>query len=102
MRRDARREARQAQGMDDLTDHLFLDAIDAIVLAARVRVRGDPRARFAFFSRLLAVAREVPMSVASEGCGGCDSGHPSARRHRPAVWVAAVVSTSTDTPMQRI
>ena len=46
--------------MDDPTDDdLFLDAVDAIVLDALARIGDDPRARFAFFKRLLAVAQEV-------------------------------------------
>jgi len=47
-------------GMNDPTnDDLFLDAVDAIVLDALARIGADPRARFAFFKRLLAVAQEV-------------------------------------------
>jgi hypothetical protein len=46
--------------MDEPTqDELFLDAVDAIVLDALARIGDDPRARFAFFKRLLAVAQEV-------------------------------------------
>lgn len=37
-------------------DHLFLDAVEAIVLDALARIGDDPRARYAFFKRLLAVA----------------------------------------------
>ena len=49
-----------APGMDDLTeDELFLDAVDAIVLDALAIIGDDPRARFAFFKRLLAVAQEA-------------------------------------------
>ena len=45
--------------MDEPTqDDLFLDAVDAIVLDARGRIGDYPRARFAFFKRLLAVAQE--------------------------------------------
>jgi hypothetical protein len=40
-------------------DELFLEAVDAIVLDALARVGDDPRARFAFIKRLLAVAQEV-------------------------------------------
>jgi len=40
-------------------DELVLDAVDAIVLAALARIGDDPRARFAFFKRLLAVAQGV-------------------------------------------
>ena len=46
--------------MDDLTDDdLFLDAVDAIVIEVLARIGDDPRARFAFFKRLLAVAQGV-------------------------------------------
>jgi hypothetical protein len=40
-------------------DEVFLNAVDAIVLDAPARIGDDPRARFAFFKRLLAVAQEV-------------------------------------------
>lgn len=57
---DPRHGARHAQGMDEPTqDDLFLDAVDAIVLDALATVGDDPRARFAFIKRLLAVAQEV-------------------------------------------
>ena len=60
MRRDARRVARHAAGMDDLNlDELFLGAVYAIVLDVPARIGDDPRARYAFFKRLLAVAQEV-------------------------------------------
>jgi hypothetical protein len=39
-------------------DDLFLDAANAIVLDALARIGDDLRARFAFFKRLLAVAKE--------------------------------------------
>jgi len=43
--------------MDEPTqDDLFLDAVDAIVLDALAIIGADPRARFAIFERLLAVA----------------------------------------------
>ena len=46
--------------MDDPTDDdLFLDAVYAIVINALARIGDDPRARFAFFKRLLTVAQEV-------------------------------------------
>lgn len=46
--------------MDDPTDYgLFLDAVDAIVLHALPRIGDDPRVRFAFFKRLMAVAQVV-------------------------------------------
>jgi hypothetical protein len=45
--------------MDDLTDDLFLDAVGAIVLDALAIIGDDPRARYTFFKRLLAVAQEV-------------------------------------------
>jgi hypothetical protein len=38
---------------------LFLDAVDAIVIDALATIGDDPRARFAFYKRLLAVAQEV-------------------------------------------
>jgi hypothetical protein len=45
--------------MDEPTqDELFLDAVDAIVLDALAIIGDDPRAGFAFFKRLLAVAQE--------------------------------------------
>jgi hypothetical protein len=40
-------------------DEVFLDAADAIVLDALARIGDDPRARFAFFKRMLAAAQEV-------------------------------------------
>jgi hypothetical protein len=46
--------------MDEPTqDELFLDAVDAIVLDALARIGDDPRARFAFFKRLMAVVQGV-------------------------------------------
>jgi hypothetical protein len=46
--------------MDDLTDDdLFLDALDAIVLDALARIGDDPRARYAFFRRLLAAEQDA-------------------------------------------
>jgi len=45
--------------MDDSTDdELFLDDVDALVVAALQRIGHDPVARFRFFRRLLAVADE--------------------------------------------
>ena len=44
--------------MDHLTDDLFLDAVDAIALDVLARIGDDPRARYALFKRLLAVAQE--------------------------------------------
>jgi len=38
---------------------LLPDAVVAVVLEALARMGYDPRARFAFFKRLLAVAQEV-------------------------------------------
>jgi hypothetical protein len=40
-------------------DELFLDAEDAIVLDVPARIGDDPRAKFAFFKRLLAMAQDV-------------------------------------------
>lgn len=39
-------------------DEVFLDAVDAAVLAALERMGDDPDARFIFFRLLLAVAQE--------------------------------------------
>jgi hypothetical protein len=62
MRGDARLGARHDQGMGEPTqDDLFLDAVDAIVLDALAIIGNDPRAKYAFFKRLLAVAQEVSM-----------------------------------------
>ena len=59
-RSDARYGARHALGMDEPTqDDLLLDAVDAVVLDALARIGDDPKARFAFFKRLLAVAQRV-------------------------------------------
>ncbi len=58
MRGDTRHRSRHAAGVGDLTDELFLNAVDSIVLDALARIGDDPRARFAFFKRLLAVAQE--------------------------------------------
>ena len=44
---------------DNDLDELFLDAVDAVVLAALEAIEDDPPARFQFFRRLLAVAQEV-------------------------------------------
>jgi len=40
-------------------DEMFLEAVDAVVLAALERIGDDPEARFRFFRRLLAVAEEA-------------------------------------------
>lgn len=40
-------------------DELFLDAVDAVVLAALERVGFDPRARFRLVRRLSAAAQEA-------------------------------------------
>lgn len=39
-------------------DEVFLDAVDAVVLAALERIGDDPDARYRFFRRLLAAAEE--------------------------------------------
>jgi hypothetical protein len=53
--------------MDEPTqDELFLDAVDTVVLDALARIGDDPRARLAFFERLLAVVQEVLRSMAGE------------------------------------
>jgi hypothetical protein len=50
---------------NDLTDDdLFLNAVDAIVLDAPASFGNEPRARFAFFKRLLPAAQEA---VAANG-----------------------------------
>ena len=60
MHHDGRHGLRHAGRMDDFTDDdLFLDAVDAIVLDVLGRLGNDPVARFAFFRRLLDVARGV-------------------------------------------
>jgi len=57
--RELARSVNHAAGMDEPTqDELFLDAVVAMVLDAPTRIGDDPRARFAFFKRLLAVAQE--------------------------------------------
>lgn len=46
--------------MDEINDDdPFFDAADQIVLEALATIGDDPRARFAFFKRLLAVTRDV-------------------------------------------
>ena len=42
----------------DTDDDLFLDAVGAFVVDALARIGDDPRARYALFKRLLAVAQE--------------------------------------------
>jgi len=60
MHHDGRHAVRQAGRMDDFTDDdLFLDAVDTIVLDELQQLGDDPDARFAFFRRLLDVARDV-------------------------------------------
>lgn len=39
-------------------DEVFLEAIDAVVVAAHEQMGDDPEARFKFFRRLLTVAHE--------------------------------------------
>jgi hypothetical protein len=53
------RAARAARKDTFTDDDLFLDAVEAIVQYAMARIGDDPRARFAFFNRLMAVAQEV-------------------------------------------
>ena len=38
---------------------MFLDAVEAVVLTALERIGDDPDARFRFFRRLLAMAKEA-------------------------------------------
>ena len=53
-------------GMDDPTDDdIFLDAVGTTVLNVLDRIEDDPKARFEFYRRLLAVAREV---AGDHGC----------------------------------
>ena len=60
MRGDAHHGARHASGMDEPTqDELFLNAVDALVLETLPTIGDDPRARYALFKRLLAVAQGV-------------------------------------------
>jgi hypothetical protein len=40
-------------------DEVFLDAVEAVVLAALERIGANPEARFRFFRRLLAIATET-------------------------------------------
>ena len=45
------------RGMDDPTDDdIFLDAVENVVLEVLDRIGDNPKARFEFFRRLLAVA----------------------------------------------
>lgn len=74
MRGDARHGARHAGGMAEPTqDDLFLDAVDAIVLDALTKIGDDPRARFAFFRRLLVAAQEAADKAAMVGGKSPDS-----------------------------
>jgi hypothetical protein len=43
---------------DLYADEVFLDALEAVVLAALERIGDGPAARFRFFRRLMAVAQE--------------------------------------------
>jgi hypothetical protein len=43
-------------------DEVFLDALEAVVLAALERIGNDPAARFRLFRRLLVVAEEEAVS----------------------------------------
>lgn len=53
-------------GLDEPTQvELFLDAVDAIVLDALARLGDDPKASFAFFTRLLPVATSSRSRVAT-------------------------------------
>jgi len=54
-------------------DDLFLDALEAIVIGALVRIGDDPPARFAFFKRLLACAEGRQGIAVIDRCGLCDS-----------------------------
>ena len=54
-------------------DELFLDAVDAFVLDVLAIIGDDPRARYAFFRRLLAVAQEVAEKPARRGPTSPDS-----------------------------
>jgi hypothetical protein len=46
--------------MDDLTDDdLFLDAVDAVDADVLSQIGCDPRSRYAFFKRLVALAQQV-------------------------------------------
>jgi len=44
-------------------NEVFLDALEAVVLAALERIGDDPDARFRFFRQLLAVATETALST---------------------------------------
>ena len=57
--------------MDNPTDDdIFLDAVEVMVLSVLDRIGDDPKARFEFFRRLLAVAQEIaapqPMETPSK------------------------------------
>ena len=56
-RRPRTREAARMDDIDPDLDELFLDAVDAVVLAAFERIGDNPDGRLRFFRELLAVAR---------------------------------------------
>ena len=60
MRQDMRHGKRQAAGMDEFNeDDLSLDAVETVVLDVLRRLGDGPETRFAFFRRLLSVAKET-------------------------------------------
>ena len=57
----------QHRRIEDLTDDdLFLDMVDAIVIDALGRIGDDPKVRYAFFRRLVDLARQVVRDAADE------------------------------------